>query len=424
MLCEPKNCTSCGACAAVCPVDAIRMRRNEQGFYFPEIGDACIHCGKCERACPVLSPRARTDRIWPEAFVVKNKDHDVLMESASGGVFTLLARWIFRQGGCVYGAAWTEDFHIELIRAENEEQLAPMRGSKYVYSHGIQAYRDAAKQIRQGRTVLFTGVPCQIAALYGVLGKGKFPNLYTAEIACHGAGSEGVFDAYLADLQQQSGRRLTRLVHTSKKRPWTKLIQKYLEYDWADGTRTFRDYARDSYLSFFMASYCLNEACHHCPFASVPRQADLTMGDFMGYGVVHKRATPSKDGVSALWANTEKGRQLVQALQAEGKSLWEPCSLQECMMFNHALWKPSPRPGERDRFFAQFARMPYHQLAQQYFGGWRYRLVSRLKRVICRVFGAHLVACGMYWMHRRHQIPQQVEESLAVMRKKLENSSQ
>lgn len=423
MLCEPKNCTSCGACAAVCPVNAIRMCRNEQGFYFPEIGDTCIHCGKCERACPVLSPRERADRLWPEAFVVKNKDHDVLMKSASGGVFTLLARWIFRQGGCVYGAAWTENFHVELIRAENEEQLAPMRGSKYVYSHGVQAYHDAAEQVRQGRAVLFTGVPCQIAALYGVLGDGVFPNLYTAEIACHGAGSEAIFEKHLLELQKDN-TKLISINQSGKQSPWSKLIRREASYVWADGHSVLKDYTQDVYLAFYMKNLIFGEMCYKCPFASVPRQADLTMGDFMGYGVVHKRATPSKDGVSALWANTEKGRQLVQALQAEGKSLWEPCSLQECMMFNHTLWKPSARPSGRDVFFERFKTMPYSRLAQMYFGSWKYRFISYLKRVICRVFGAHLVACGMYWMHRRHQIPQQVEESLAVMRKKLENSSQ
>ena len=92
------------------------------------------------------------------------------------------------------------------------------------------------------------------------------------------------------------------------------------------------------------------------------------------------------------------------------------------MIFNHTLWKPSALPKGRSIFFQQFKEMSFRDLAQMYFGSWQNRLISNLKQGICRVFGAHTVACGIYGMHRRHQIPRQVEESLAGMRERLDHS--
>lgn len=48
-------CTGCAACANVCPVDAIEMKPNYDGFYNPAVDyDKCVNCGKCTDVCPAL----------------------------------------------------------------------------------------------------------------------------------------------------------------------------------------------------------------------------------------------------------------------------------------------------------------------------------------------------------------------------------
>ena len=46
------ECISCGACAAGCPVEAIR--EGDGKYVIDE--DACIDCGACADTCPVGAP--------------------------------------------------------------------------------------------------------------------------------------------------------------------------------------------------------------------------------------------------------------------------------------------------------------------------------------------------------------------------------
>ena len=60
-LCAPAACTGCTACASVCPVNAISMQPDHEGFLRPVVSDACVLCRKCEGVCPGLHPRPAAD---------------------------------------------------------------------------------------------------------------------------------------------------------------------------------------------------------------------------------------------------------------------------------------------------------------------------------------------------------------------------
>lgn len=47
-----EECCGCGACASVCPTDAITMEFDEEGFEYPRIDEQkCINCNKCIKIC-------------------------------------------------------------------------------------------------------------------------------------------------------------------------------------------------------------------------------------------------------------------------------------------------------------------------------------------------------------------------------------
>ena len=74
-----------------------------------------------------------------------------------------------------------EKFHVYHTFAENETELEPMRRSKYVESELGEAYPKVKKLLDEGRTVLFTGTPCQVAGLKAFLGENT-KGLFTADV--------------------------------------------------------------------------------------------------------------------------------------------------------------------------------------------------------------------------------------------------
>ena len=135
-----KFCTGCGACYNVCPKDAIRMEKNPQGFLYPVIDQSlCIHCKKCEQVCPKLGTDV-SNAPEPACYAARAQD-DVRAISSSGGIFTLLARWVLAQGGIVCGAAMEADYHVHHICVSDEAGLERLRKSKYLQSDTEHVYR-------------------------------------------------------------------------------------------------------------------------------------------------------------------------------------------------------------------------------------------------------------------------------------------
>ena len=72
--------------------------------------------------------------------------------------------------------------------AENMKQLLPLCGSKHVQSNTVGIYRKTKELLTSGRTVMFVGMPCQVAALLGFLGK-EYDNLLAADFICNSINS-------------------------------------------------------------------------------------------------------------------------------------------------------------------------------------------------------------------------------------------
>ena len=187
VLCRAEDCTGCTACASVCPVNAIAMEPDHEGFLRPVIGERCILCHRCEQTCPILHPPV-PGPAPAAAHAVWNRDEAERTASSSGGFFSLLARHVLEQGGAVFGAALDEDMTARHVCARTVDELAPMRGSKYVQSDLGGSFSQVKALLEEGTAVLFSGVPCQVDGLKRYLGK-DYPNLLTCDLVCHGVPS-------------------------------------------------------------------------------------------------------------------------------------------------------------------------------------------------------------------------------------------
>ena len=114
-------CTGCGACNNCCPVDAIEMLEDQEGFKYPNIDmDKCISCGKCINVCPEANVERINQNLHeePECYAAM-ADTTIRIKSSSGGVFAILAESIYQRNGLVCGAVYADDYksvyHICLL---------------------------------------------------------------------------------------------------------------------------------------------------------------------------------------------------------------------------------------------------------------------------------------------------------------------
>lgn len=365
---KKNDCTGCHACIAICPAKCIAMERDSEGFIYPRVdGVKCINCGLCEQVCPVIAPLVSTPYPQQQAYVAINQDEAIRLASSSGGVFTLLAKWIIERGGIVFGAAFNESFEVVHIGVESVSDLDALRGSKYVQSRIGDCYLQAKEQLEAGRLVLFTGTPCQIAGLKAFLQK-DHDNLYCQDIICHGVPSPMVWADYVDFRQKNLSAPVRRIAFRRKDDGWKR-------YSVAFATHRATEYRKtldqDFFMRGFLANLYLRPSCYDCHFKTLNRDCDITLADFWGIQKVLPEMDDDK-GTSLVWINSAKGKNLWEAISKELKT--QEVSLQEAVSYNSAAVKSCLLPEKRDAFFNAYKTEDFEGLIN------RLTKVSMLKR--------------------------------------------
>ena len=75
-----------------------------------------------------------------------------------------------------------------------------------------------------------------------------------------------------------------------------------------NGTIYYNERTKDVYLKAFLKALSMNSACKNCKFQRLPRQADLTMGDFWGIEKVDNEMFDPK-GTSVVLINNNHGKE-------------------------------------------------------------------------------------------------------------------
>ncbi len=339
---NPAMCSGCGGCFNGCPVNAIRMTRDPEGYLIPAVDpEVCVNCGKCVKICPVLNTR-KENRANPPCFAVMAED-DLRKESSSGGAFSLLADQVLSGGGYVCGAAMDRDFRVKHIIIHSAEDLPRLRLSKYVQSDTGDVFSRIRSLLENGEQVMFTGCPCQSAGLKGYLGK-EYPNLLAVDLVCHGGPSQMVFDRYLEDTYGKDA--VESFVFRTKKFGHSSFYQ---ITRLKNGQEIIGSIAFDPYEKCMHSGIAVKDVCRECPFAPVPRQGDLTIGDF--WHIAEEKPEYSDGlGTSVLLCNNEKGDAAFERIRGKCK-LAAPMPLASAVDHNR-FRSHMNAPAGRGSFFA------------------------------------------------------------------------
>ncbi|WP_455533467.1 polysaccharide pyruvyl transferase family protein [Roseburia inulinivorans] len=301
--CDIELCVGCGACFSSCHKNAISMEKNEFGYYKPTIDiEKCVNCGICTKVCPVVNEVVRSNSETPECYEVVAADKEILEKSSSGGAFSLLAHEVFEKGGCVFGAAWTDDFSVEHIMIDNENDMYKLRKSKYLQSYVGDTFRKVKEKLEEEKFVLFSGCPCQAAGLKQYLGSKEYDNLLIVDLLCGNAPSPDFFKKYIQD---SYGNNILKYEFRDKTYGWNPVTTKV----------TFKDGAilliNKAYQSDYQRVYHNHTMCpyhcENCKYQNVPKIGDITIGDFWWINSNDKEVD-SRQGISALLVNNEKAK--------------------------------------------------------------------------------------------------------------------
>ena len=346
---EKRDCSGCAACRDICPALAIEMRPDEEGFLYPDIDqDSCLDCGACISACPLNTAGNFKHSREPVFYVARHKSDDVLKASTSGGAFTALSDAVLRTGGTVYGADFDEDFRVTHKCANTPAERDRMRFSKYVQSDLRPVFNQLGSDLESGRPVLFTGTPCQTAAI-----RSRFQdhphsnNLYICDLICHSIPSPRIWADYVKLLEREAGGRMTAIQFRSKKYAWSRAnSNKGLMYriEGEDGLREDDRF----YQLFIQKNLISRPSCHHCRFTDIHRCADITIADYFGIEEFEPNWYDPL-GVSLILVNSPRGRQLLE--WSAGDINLEQRAGAEALSQQKRLSAPGAEPELRKKFW-------------------------------------------------------------------------
>lgn len=397
-----QDCCGCTACASACPKQCITMTVDSEGFQYPVIDkEKCISCHICEKKCPVngrtkvvASPsldKAEINRRaldaagqLPETSVCFLKDEKLRQKSTSGGIFTALALYVLGMDGIVCGVILDDEQKVVHSFAENEVELAKMRRSKYVQSNQVGVYQRVQEELRKGRTVLYSGTPCQVAGLKSYLGN-EYENLITVDIFCHGVGSPLYWEKYVQYVSRKMKSPVKEICFREKTYGYNSAC---LAVYFQNGKSTHKGHDDDLYWTAFSKNYIYRPSCYACAFKSVNHVADFSIGDFWNAGKLPEKFRLA-NGCSLVLCHSEKARDIFEVIDSSVEATH--VELEEALNINGGhqasmLITCPTVPEKRDDWFADMNSLSPQELVDKYLPlGMKGKVKSLVKPVLYKV---------------------------------------
>ena len=338
-------CFECGACSAVCPTQALQMKRYEWG-YNPELCGSCKEesCDLCSRACAGrVQPQRKVEEKFfgraanaeerkAEIGVVRNfytgytNDPVVREHAVSGGIITSVILNGLEQGlidGAVVAGwnaekPWIGEAHV----VRNREELLACSGSMYQPHPQLLGLRKALDMGLQ--KIAITATPCAAASLRKMMLDEKFADIRKRikVIICNFCAahwSRYATEWLITEKMKLKLEDVKKMLYRA--RPFPGMFKVWLK----DGT------VREEKFVYGFLNHMgrfTPEECRYC-LDKVAYNADLAVGDTWGHPTKHPSrlvfnydanapdADPflvkAKDGISQFLTRSEVGEEMLQS---------------------------------------------------------------------------------------------------------------
>lgn len=165
-ICEVDNCCGCMACVNICPLKCINMRSNKRGEEIPFIDDEkCISCNLCKKVCPENGENITLS--VNDVFAAWSNREKIRKTSASGGIASEIYH-ISSADKCYVGCCLDDKHRCRYHLVQGKKDTLGFQNSKYVYSYMGQIYGEIEILLREGKDIVFIGLPCHAAGLKNI----------------------------------------------------------------------------------------------------------------------------------------------------------------------------------------------------------------------------------------------------------------
>lgn len=302
-----QHCTGCSVCKNICPCNCISMQENEEGFLYPVVGKECINCGLCLESCHIKNKFIQHDNLT--AYYGWHKDNNIRQKSSSGGIYSAIADYVLKNDGVVFGAIFdpknNEVFHSSSLDFDYKHQ----RKSKYVESDLKDTFLKTKKLLENNTFVLFSGTPCQIAALKTFL-KNDYENLITCDFICHGVPPMKLLKEHLNNLKEKYKQNIQNIDFRPKTLGW---LQQIIRIDFNNKKKYLNNSKLDTYVNGFYSTIFLRKCCYNCNYKTT-HVSDIILADFWKYKSVISNAQDEYKGISLIFTNSLKGKDIIEKI--------------------------------------------------------------------------------------------------------------
>ncbi|MBR2810602.1 MAG: Coenzyme F420 hydrogenase/dehydrogenase, beta subunit C-terminal domain, partial [Solobacterium sp.] len=318
-------CCGCGSCQEACPVHAVKIVLNKDGFRQAEVDESrCIQCGRCTDVCPFCGQTKNVPAQSASLFAYQSSSQDELKRSSSGGAAYHIARLLLTEGYVIGGCRFNQEKQqAEHILVQDEEGLRLLQGSKYIQSD-FASLPAQLKELSSPAAVF--GTPCQIAGMKRLF-KDRQDIVYI-DLVCHGVPTAFLFEKYREYLHKTYGLDTERMNMSFryKEMGWSSI---HLHAD--DGQREYCCPGKeDPFFRMFEVGSCYNRACYECRWRK-DAESDIRLADYWG-----PRFKDDKAGVSMVIGFSEKGRAIIRKLAESGWGRMEEEPIEDYLLYQQS----------------------------------------------------------------------------------------
>lgn len=373
-----KNCYGCKACKDICPQNAIKFEKNDEGFEVPVIDKSkCVNCKLCSKVCVYLNEKKENDISETDKIkIAYRKENKEFKTYTSSGVFSALAKKIIDCNGYVAGCVWNENMEAKHVISNDINMIKKMACSKYVQSDMGNLYIEIKEKLENENIVLFSGTPCQVASIKNYFK--EYKNLYTVGIVCHGTPSPEIWKLYKEKLEKKyKGKMINANFRYKGKYGW---ITPFTRYEF-DNNKIIEklSFTEDEYVIAFGEDILHRNTCYTCKYKGTNSNADLIIGDFWGCSNEILRKSKNK-GVSAIIVHTKLGNEMIEYINDE--FIFEDIGIKDMIRENPPVLKPVNYNLKRDDFFKEYKKNKNIEYLSIGMNGVKYKI----KKILYKFF--------------------------------------